>query len=418
MNQSITLIEDQEIALQGLFKALTDDDMPVIVLKGYAGCGKSTLVKVFMNQVEDYMTMAKLCDPTMPEYEIVLSATTNKAKENLQGIVGSKYEVRTIYSVLGLRVQTESYGKSKLVPSSHEYHLNKIFLVDEAGMMDSFTLNYLFKQSKNCKFILIGDPAQIININSATAPAFNAGFPEVCLTKPMRQEGGNPIIDLVEKFRFAVGDNEFFSFKPDGEKIIHMNDQDFIEAVEKEFLRANWHYHESKILAYTNKQVIAYNNYLRGKTSAGVELQEGDYALCNSFIKGTGKNKSISTDATVLVTAKGLLTEFEGIKGHFVSLDYMSGYFLPLDVLDKPKRIKELEKVGNYRAADKIAAQVCDLRASYAITVDKSMGSTYDKVFIDLNDIGRCNNLNRMFRMLYVATSRPRNQIIFTGDLV
>ena len=59
-----------------------------------------------------------------------------------------------------------------------------------------------------------------------------------------------------------------------------------------------------------------------------------------------------------------------------------------------------------------------DLRAAYAQTVDKSQGSTYDKVFIDLDDISHCTSGARIARMLYVAVSRARHQVIFTGDLV
>jgi ATP-dependent exoDNAse (exonuclease V) alpha subunit len=59
-----------------------------------------------------------------------------------------------------------------------------------------------------------------------------------------------------------------------------------------------------------------------------------------------------------------------------------------------------------------------DLRAAYAQTVNKSQGSTYDRVFIDLDDIRRCNSGDQIARMLYVAVSRAREQVFLTGDLV
>jgi ATP-dependent exoDNAse (exonuclease V) alpha subunit len=59
-----------------------------------------------------------------------------------------------------------------------------------------------------------------------------------------------------------------------------------------------------------------------------------------------------------------------------------------------------------------------DLRPSFAQTVNKSQGSTYDIVMIDLNDIcSKCRTLEQLARILYVALSRGRSRIIMTGDL-
>jgi ATP-dependent exoDNAse (exonuclease V) alpha subunit len=59
-----------------------------------------------------------------------------------------------------------------------------------------------------------------------------------------------------------------------------------------------------------------------------------------------------------------------------------------------------------------------DLRAAYAQTINKSQGSTYDKVFIDLDNVSRCHVGDQIARMMYVGVSRARSQVIFTGDLV
>lgn len=53
----------------------------------------------------------------------------------------------------------------------------------------------------------------------------------------------------------------------------------------------------------------------------------------------------------------------------------------------------------------------------YASTVNKSQGSTYDTVYIDLNDIGKCRDKDQVRRMLYVAVSRARHKVVFTGDI-
>jgi ATP-dependent exoDNAse (exonuclease V) alpha subunit len=58
------------------------------------------------------------------------------------------------------------------------------------------------------------------------------------------------------------------------------------------------------------------------------------------------------------------------------------------------------------------------LRAAYAQTINKSQGSTYDRVFIDLDDLARCSSGDQLARMLYVGFSRARHQVFLTGDLV
>ena len=58
-----------------------------------------------------------------------------------------------------------------------------------------------------------------------------------------------------------------------------------------------------------------------------------------------------------------------------------------------------------------------DLRSQYASTVHKAQGSSYDEVFIDLWDIGRCNRPSDTARMLYVSISRARKRVILSGEL-
>ena len=58
-----------------------------------------------------------------------------------------------------------------------------------------------------------------------------------------------------------------------------------------------------------------------------------------------------------------------------------------------------------------------DLRAQHACTIDKSQGSTYAQVFIDLDDIAKCNISSQVARMCYVAVSRARHKVYLTGDL-
>ena len=82
------------------------------------------------------------------------------------------------------------------------------------------------------------------------------------------------------------------------------------------------------------------------------------------------------------------------------------------EIQNDPKRKKELwEEYFN------IKDTWLDLRSQYASTVHKAQGSSYDKVFIDLDDIGRCNIASDVARMLYVAISRAKKKVILSGTL-
>jgi len=58
-----------------------------------------------------------------------------------------------------------------------------------------------------------------------------------------------------------------------------------------------------------------------------------------------------------------------------------------------------------------------DLRPVHASTVHRSQGSTYEKVFVDLTDIGRSTRRDVLLRLLYVALTRSRGDVYVTGEL-
>ena len=78
--QEITLTEDQQNALEAFYNFLMDPVETVFVLRGYSGCGKSTLVRTLIDRMPAFNRTAKLINPTHKEYEIALTATTNKAQ--------------------------------------------------------------------------------------------------------------------------------------------------------------------------------------------------------------------------------------------------------------------------------------------------------------------------------------------------
>jgi len=293
--QEITLTEDQQNALESFHNFLMDPIETVFVLRGYSGCGKSTLVRTLIDRMPGFNKTARLINPEHKEYEVALTATTNKAAENLGSITGQG--AVTIHSFLGLRVSTDyRTNTTTLVPRTTDQKENYLLFIDEASYVDKQLLSFIFKMTRNCKVVFIGDPAQLTPVKATGTPVFDANFSGAALTTVVRQAEGNPIVDLSTKFRHTVNTGEFFSFTPDGHHVQYLQRDAFNEAIKAEFTRPDWRYQDSKILAWTNKCVINYNHFVRNHVKGDPDFQVDDYAICNSFVTVGRSSKALRFD--------------------------------------------------------------------------------------------------------------------------
>lgn len=414
---AITLTPDQQNALEKFTQFLADSSEQVFVLEGYSGTGKTTLVKTLLDKLPNLLKTVRLINPKVRHYDVELTATTNKAAENFSMITGMS--VVTIHSYLGLRVHTDyEANTTTLKPAKNnspkEGHL---LFIDEASYIDKDLLGWIFKLTRNCKIVFMGDPAQLTPVKSSETPVFEASnFMKARLSQVVRQAEGNPIVDLSTKFRETVNSGEFFKFTPDGHHIQYMDRDTFNKAVEAEFCRPDWRYSHSKFLAWTNKRVIDYNHHIRDRALGDPNFQVGDYAICNKFV--SANKKSIKTDQLVCITSIGPDTERHGVSGNFMTLDYQVELFFPKSLEAKKALIKQARAMEWFHVVEEAENRWVDLRAAYACTINKAQGSTFDRVFIDLDDVSRCNSGDQIARMMYVGVSRAREQVFLTGDFV
>lgn len=411
---SITLTNDQKSALDAFTRFLTDPIESVFVLSGYSGTGKTTLIKTLLDLLPGFMKAAKLINPKLRTYDVELTATTNKAAESFGQITGNS--VGTIHAFLGLRVETNhATNTTSLVPTKQTTKEGVLLFIDEASYIDRQLLTWIFKLTSNCKIVFMGDPAQLTPVKSQGTPVFDANFSGAMLSQVVRQAEGNPIVNLSTRFRETVSSGEFFSFTPDGHHIQYMERDVFDQAIIAEFTRPDWKYSHSKILAWTNKTVVGYNHAVRDSVCGDPDFQVGDYAVCNKYV--TAGRKSLKTDQMVCITGIDLPTTVHGVVGNRITVDHTQSYFFPKSLQDKNALIKRARATGEYHIVEQADNGWIDLRAAYACTINKAQGSTFDRVFIDLDDIQRCNSGEQIARMLYVAVSRARHQVFLTGDI-
>ena len=151
------------------------------VISGYAGTGKSTLVKHIIAALE------------VDEYDVVYTAFTGKATQVLQS-KGNK-NVSTLHKLLWeWRPNRDGtfYRKHKTIVES-------IVVVDEVSMASKFLIDELFSRP-NIYIICLGDPGQLPPINKNDDNHL-LDHPHVFLDEIMRQAAESEIIRITMDIR-------------------------------------------------------------------------------------------------------------------------------------------------------------------------------------------------------------------------
>lgn len=408
----IPLNDQQTQALDEIENFVLNPNQQVHVLEGYSGTGKSTLIQHFLDRLPAILKTMNLVDPKFIPFDVLLTATTHKAAENLFVITG--VGAATIHSTLGLNVKTDfKTGESTLTQRfKFDKPQNSLILIDEASQLNEVLLDYVFSRTMNCKILFIGDPAQITARDCVEAPVFDGRYPTSKLTKVERN--GGKILELATMFRNAVETGEWKSFEPDGAEIVHVSRPEFNKLLEAEFTRADWKPSDSRFLAWTNKRVIEYNDHIRGLVVGTPHFEVGDYGKVNTYVRHKDGEHSLSNDSQVLVESVSEPLSNYGVVGRLVHLKD-ADYFLANDYTDVIKALAKFRKAEYWAAVAELSCAV-DLRPVFAQTINKSQGSTYEKVFVDIDDLARCRDGNQVARMGYVGISRARKQVILTGD--
>lgn len=172
----ISLNPDQEKAFQLISNFLSQNTEYFFVLKGYAGTGKTYLMKA----------LSKLLD----RGGFVYCAPTNKATKVLRKTLGkASFNCKTIYSLLGIRMVADNEFLTLEFPNRPvDIRLWKLVILDEASMINKELLDYIIIQSKifRVKFLFIGDPAQLPPIEEKESLVWTLACKEFTLDKVMR----------------------------------------------------------------------------------------------------------------------------------------------------------------------------------------------------------------------------------------
>ena len=339
------------------------------VISGYAGTGKSTLVKFIVAALPNIN----------PDEDVIYTSFTGKATQVLQK-KGNK-NVSTLHKLL-----FESIPKpdGTFFRKPVEFIPYKIVIVDECSMVPKELLQRLIKY--NVHIICLGDPGQLPPINK-NEDNHLLDHPHVFLDEIMRQEAESEIINLTMDIRA-------------GKPLTRYQGKE-VQVLNKDELTTGMLLWADQIICAKNETRIALNNQMRDLLGRSGGPQDGDKVIClknnwdiysvndNPLVNGTiGYLKdSFSTYINLpkQITSDGQPKKLDILTANFVS-DTEEDY----GILNMDKQLittgvpgldwKTSYKMGrNWRFQDKIPDQ---FTYGYAITCHKSQGSEWDNVLV------------------------------------
>ena len=406
---SIVLTKDQETAYAAMIELITTNQQ-TLVITGAAGCGKTTLINTFM---EEWLQLVALSGGAFNDVDVVLTATTNKAADALAN--ATKRETVTIHSLLGLRVVTSGYGRTKLLDTGKGIEDGLVVVIDEASFIDQELLAHIEHKLRKCKVIFLGDPHQLKPVGSSTTPVFNRGYPTASLNQIVRQADDSPIQTLSRGLRSLVEGHPMPNAGVDGTNIIHMPQQDFEAAFVQDVL--NNPVNSVRALAWTNKKAIHYNHLVSIARNGSADIHLGDVVNVNKQHR-VSRNFRFPTDSTFQVMGLGQWSEDSfGIVSREVETSFGVSVWQAQNIEEVQLAARSFYDREMHSQGDFVLEHYADLRLMFASTVNKAQGSTYDTVYLDLNDIGKCQDRDQVNRMLYVGVSRAKHKVVFTGDI-
>ena len=277
---------DQMNALEcfGQFLA-SRDEMPMMLMRGSAGTGKTSLVAAMVQ------TLVSL------HQKAVLMAPTGRAAKVLS--ISSSLPASTIHRKIYR--QKTMLGDFNL---NDNLHTDTLFVIDEASMISTFSMSetgfgsgnllddliQFVYSGRNCRMLLIGDTAQLPPVGEEESPAlipeilygYGATLYECDLSEVLRQEQESGILYNATAIRSLIQHKEatelpklrFRGFSD----IISLPGNEIIDALSSSYSRVG--IDDTIVITRSNKNATIYNNGIRAQVLDREELLErGDQVM-------------------------------------------------------------------------------------------------------------------------------------------
>lgn len=461
------LTTQQNIVFEQI-KAFLNSDASVFILRGYAGTGKTTMVKV----IADYIEQSR---------QLIMMAPTGRAARVLAMKTG--HAAATIHKAIYTKAHVEPKKVKDVAESEFKFVFpiiqsenggNIVAIVDEASMVCSHKIEHeLFmfgtdnlmedlltfvRPNFGGKVIFVGDPAQLPPVGESVSNALRAEYfqekglkvIEAELTEVLRQKGDSVILKNAMMIRDLLK-------KEKRNQLVFEEQKDDVETVPSEqFLDKYLNYrkesgrHDSVIICYSNKSANRYNRDIR-KAIYGedVPLQENDILLITQnnyrlgrmngeFVPVISIGKRTQQSAPVYAQIGGKKERIV-ITLNFIQVTVPDGNGNPMlcmlleDLLTSDKATISIDEnralyinfcmrnPGLKQDTEAFAEALLNdeyynaIRAKYgyAVTGHKCQGGEWGKVFVDYT--GRTGLDDDSLRWAYTATTRAQKTLYVTN---
>lgn len=423
----------------------------LFILRGYAGTGKTTVVKALVDVLPRVGKKTALLAPTGRAAKVLNSYTGKDANTIHRKI----YFARTNKDgLIDLKMQVN-------------YHKNTLFIVDEASMIQHTMpaegtltaprnlLDDLFQfvySGENCRMLFIGDAAQLPPVGLAHSPALDHAFLQRAyhlsidtfeLTEVVRQAKESGILVNATQIRHQINQEQpgFPMFSLAGFRdIARISGADLEDTLNASYSGANKE--NNVVICRSNKRANIYNQEIRRRILfMEEEISTGDYLMIvknNYFWLPTGSSSGFIANGDIVELMR--IRNIEDIYGFRFAdvtirfLDFPDEKDMDVKIIlntlmsesaalpqgdnnrlyqavmedfnDIPNRRERLEKVKMSPYFN--ALQV---KFAYALTCHKTQGGQWDTVFIDQGYLTD-NMLNHEFvRWLYTAVTRATRKL-------
>ena len=449
-------------------KAFMDSDASVFILRGYAGTGKTTMVKVIV----DYLAQSrdvKLMAPTGRAARVLAAKTGREAVTIHKAI----YEKACVVSK-NVKDIAESEFKFVFPVHKNEKEGNVVAIVDEASMVCSRKIEHeLFvfgtdnlmedllsfvRPDFGGKVIFVGDPAQLPPVGEPVSNALRAEYFEMWklevmeeeLTEVLRQKGDSIILKNAMMIRDLLK-------KEKRNCLVFEEKENEVETVPSgDFLNKYLDYRkqssrqDSVVICYSNKAASKYNRDIRTSLyGEDVPLRVNDILLItqNNYRLGRMNGEFVPvldigarTQQSAPVYAQvGSERKRIVVTINFVQVTVPDGNNVPMqcmlieDLLTSDKATISIDenralyinfcmrnphlKQGTEEFAEKLMSDefynAIRAKYGYAVTGHKCQGGEWGKVFVDYTD--RTGLSDDCLRWAYTATTRAQKTLYVTN---
>lgn len=421
----------------------------VLLIKGYAGTGKTTVVSSLVK------TLKKV------GLKSILLAPTGRAAKVLSSY--SKKNAYTIHKkIYRQKSSKDGFGEFAL---DKNLHTDTFFIIDEASMISNQTyelsifgsgrllddlIEYVYN-GKKCKLILLGDTAQLPPVKFDISPALNKqvlqGFGknviEVYLTDVIRQAQNSGILFNATTLRNLISINDFSKenilIKLSGFKdISRLTGEDLIEEISNAYAQDG--IEKTMIVCRSNKMANKYNQGIRNQILwREEEISVGDYLMVvkNNYywIKNDDIN-FIANGDIVEITRIHKYQERYGFRFADVSLRFVDYQDIEIDAKimlntlyietasltgedNKKLFYSVLEDFSDISSKKKLYEMVkndpffnaLQVKFAYAVTCHKAQGGQWKVVFVDQGFLTDDMLNLEYLRWLYTALTRSTEKL-------